>query len=875
MERVRAAGDGASGRRRPGAPRAGLLLLLLLLLAAPLPAAPAGDADAAAREAWKRLALATETLAKAAGPGGGEKAAAAAAAVAGLQSAFAEGVSGRPLPEGRREEAAAAVARAAAAAVDPARLRALRTSCRNRALFLELLAGEGDPETREALLLGHLAREAAAAEQTPTPAGADLEAGPHSGAVVLDPGEARILSDAGLAGHRNGFAEAGETVVLQVPLTVSPRGPVRLAKGSLRSLDPLARVEEEEVTYATRDLSGKLQAGHPPGTVLRPRSGFTITFLPACPAGRRVPFELAFEEEGGATTVVPFTLRVHGIPPVLQGLLTVEDGPLPPGKGNDNGVLEPGERARVSCSFLDAGDVPVEGPSAGALPLSPLLAVEDPPGAPPSGAAAVPPGTSFTRAFLVSAVDVPERRPARLPLLLWFSGTVEGRACRWEFPVLLPLGVTEREWKDALALASSHLVDGDGPGALEVLSADALAYRLAGEGGAEARTLLEKARAMVAAPGGTVRPRPSDRGIFADAEGRRAARAAEAGTPAGAAVEAGLEWLAAHQAANGSWDADGFPANCGSLPCDGAGAPLYDTGVTGLAVLAFLGNGETHRTPRWGKVVRAGLGYLLSVQDGEGCVGDRRSTHFVYGHAIGALALCEAYGATGSKALREPAERAVRFTLACQNPGSGWRYGVRPGDNDTSVTGWMASSLRAAADAGLAVDQAGLAGARKWLDAVTDPGSGRTGYTERGNGPGRPSHLLEVFWADRSESLTAIGILTRIHSGQRRDAAVVARGVGLCLDVLPVWNEKDGSIDYYYWYYGSAALFQVGGEPWRKWNAALRKVLLGNQRMAAGDHRRGSWDPKDPWGEEGGRIYSTALNVLSLETAHRHARILE
>src|SRR5262245_1969771 len=58
------------------------------------------------------------------------------------------------------------------------------------------------------------------------------------------------------------------------------------------------------------------------------------------------------------------------------------------------------------------------------------------------------------------------------------------------------------------------------------------------------------------------------------AEARKAALAAYGGDAATEkAVEAGLDWLARHQEADGSWDADGFPSRCeaGGAKCDGIG----------------------------------------------------------------------------------------------------------------------------------------------------------------------------------------------------------------------------------------------------------------------------------------------------------------
>jgi hypothetical protein len=44
-----------------------------------------------------------------------------------------------------------------------------------------------------------------------------------------------------------------------------------------------------------------------------------------------------------------------------------------------------------------------------------------------------------------------------------------------------------------------------------------------------------------------------------------------------------------------------------------------------------------------------------------------------------------------------------------------------------------------------------------------------------------------------------------------------------------------------------------------------------HQRSAKDGDRAGSWDPLDPWALDGGRIYSTAINVLALEVPLRYA----
>ena len=337
------------------------------------------------------------------------------------------------------------------------------------------------------------------------------------------------------------------------------------------------------------------------------------------------------------------------------------------------------------------------------------------------------------------------------------------------------------------------------------------------------------------------------------------------------AVFRGLEWLKAHQSPNGSWNSDGFEAACGDAKCGGSGGPLYDVGVTGLATLAFLGWGETHKTPRYGHVVRNAMKFLKNVQDAEGCFGARTSPHFTYNHAIATLAMAEVYGLTQSQLFKSSAQAGVNFILQCRNPGLAWRYGVRPQDNDTSITGWMVMALKAAKSAGLDVPQDAFEGAVAWLDKVTDPETGRAGYTVIGNGPARPQAVIEQFPSGKSESLTAIAVLSRIFSGAKQDDPMVRKGTALCLAVLPRHDDA-GTVDFTYWHFGTLAMFQVSGDAWKRWHDPMKAALVLSQRNDEG-HARGSWDPKDPWGGEGGRIYSTALAVLCLEVYYRYARV--
>jgi hypothetical protein len=340
-------------------------------------------------------------------------------------------------------------------------------------------------------------------------------------------------------------------------------------------------------------------------------------------------------------------------------------------------------------------------------------------------------------------------------------------------------------------------------------------------------------------------------------------------------VNGALRWLKQHQSPDGSWDCDGFSANCDhkrGAACGGRGSAVFDAGVTGLALLAFLGagydgvHGNEHQD-----VVRNGLKYLRSIQDAEGCFGPTSDTRHTYAHACATIAMCEAYASTRQLPWRKSAENAVAYINRCQNTYKGWRYGKQPGDNDSSVTGWMLMALKAAKDAGIPVDPRTMKDGLAVIDLLTDTDTGRTGYTVRGEVPVRP--VGSTKWpASESESLTAVAMSARIFC-DASDSPLMKAGAELLAKKLPVWDEAKGSIDMYYWYYGTLAMFQMGGENWERWNKNLKTVVIDHQRTDKDGCLDGSWDPIDPWGEEGGRVYSTALMAMCLEVYYRYPRV--
>jgi hypothetical protein len=369
-------------------------------------------------------------------------------------------------------------------------------------------------------------------------------------------------------------------------------------------------------------------------------------------------------------------------------------------------------------------------------------------------------------------------------------------------------------------------------------------------------------------------------GKFGNRRGGR--RNLKAGKGIEEALRDGLEWLKNHQSPDGYWDCDGFSRN--AVKCNGdcghnsEGHAQHDVGVTGLALLAFLGEGNTTTEGQYKEVVANGIKWLREQQDlDSGLIGEKSSHEFLYNHSLAALALCEAYYGNKSPLLKRNAQAAINYIQRARNPYGAWRYDVPPiGDNDSSVTGWMVFALAAAKDAELDVDMGAFDGALSWIDEVTDPQSGRVGYDSFGSLSSR-TVVNEHFPREKGEAMTSVGLLCRIFIANVKgenieDMDILDRHAELLKRTPPLWDEEGFGCDMYYWYYGTYAMFQMGGQHWRAWEGAMKDAVINPQRKD-GDFK-GSWDPVGPWGYAGGRVYSTAIMTLCAEVYFRYPNVL-
>lgn len=324
------------------------------------------------------------------------------------------------------------------------------------------------------------------------------------------------------------------------------------------------------------------------------------------------------------------------------------------------------------------------------------------------------------------------------------------------------------------------------------------------------------------------------------------------------AVEASLAWLAAQQTRAGYWDADRYGSGLVGVDETGvnrqhAGAKA-DTGITALALLCFLGAGNTHESGPFSENVDRAIRWLVNQQGDDGNLfGGATYYARMYCHGMATYALAEALGMqndpTLESHLRIAVRKAVGFVIANQSEkDGGWRY--KPGqESDMSMFGWQLMGLKSAEIAGIAIPEEAKRRLFVFLNARSlGRQKGLAGY--RTEEPETPT-------------MTAEALFCKQMLGIEREHPASLQAV----EYLSLRQPRLSQLNHYYWYYGTLAMFQFGGEPWKKWNESLRDILVLEQRKTG--ELAGSWDPKGPWGRYGGRLYSTTLSTLSLETYYR------
>lgn len=324
-------------------------------------------------------------------------------------------------------------------------------------------------------------------------------------------------------------------------------------------------------------------------------------------------------------------------------------------------------------------------------------------------------------------------------------------------------------------------------------------------------------------------------------------------------VVATLDWLQDQQSKDGSWCAN------------------RRVGMTGLALLTYLGHCETPLSEKYGETVQDAIVYLVDVATkNKGKMADNlMDNHWPYEHAIGCYAIAEAYTFCKQIGVNIPGlQGAVRdsgqWILDNQSTKGSWDYsyaesvasGGRASGGDNSIGCWQLQALKACKTTGIEFRNM-RAVVRKGLDYLEESQaqSGAIGYAGQAS-------------IGTVSSLAGAGALAfqmfdkTAHSVPRK----ACRYVG---DKLVFkWDTAD--CDLYALYYNAQAMMNYGGKTWEKFNAMFLPEVLANQNKDGSytdvGGKAAQINAVAPQFKGGGGVsvhYRTCLCALTLEVYYR------
>lgn len=322
------------------------------------------------------------------------------------------------------------------------------------------------------------------------------------------------------------------------------------------------------------------------------------------------------------------------------------------------------------------------------------------------------------------------------------------------------------------------------------------------------------------------------------------------------AVNRGVGFLVSQQHANGSIADRG-----------------QENAMTSLAIMALasVGHQPTDSTPE-AAAVKKGLRFVLSSgrQDKEGYFGASDGSR-MYGHGIVTLMLSEMIGMGGDDqtddAIHEACQKANDLIIRSQRvkkpdfARGGWRYTPDAIDSDLSITVWQLMALRSAKNGGLEVPSSTIDNAIGYLVRS---------FTSPVDANGRPKQAMNGFSYEANNdnptfTMTAAGLLTMQVCG-KYDSPLVVGATEWLNEHPPTWGDRFVLYGLYYYVQG---MHQRGGETAESASRLVEAELLKHQDTD------GSWKSSSGEEQNAGKVYCTALAILSLSVKYHYLPIYQ
>lgn len=296
----------------------------------------------------------------------------------------------------------------------------------------------------------------------------------------------------------------------------------------------------------------------------------------------------------------------------------------------------------------------------------------------------------------------------------------------------------------------------------------------------------------------------------------------------------GIHWLVKTQETDGRWD-----------PVRWGGKREYTIGLTAISLLAVIGTEDEF--PEKDICIQRACEFLFKQQHEDGRFGEYFDGT-MYNHGIATFALLEVYRKDKKAEFEQPLKFALAFIRQNQLATGGWAYFTRSQEvANTSISTWPLLALLISHDIGWKDTDRSINRAVQWLVGLIDE-QGQFGYEQRGSSP------------YGTQSLTAMGAYCLLKA-ERIGIKINSHIMEMAKQKVAIVKKADNADDFYKTYF-QICVFKEIGESMRNNMISMQSQLIARIRQIGPE--KGSWDPVDRWGTTGGRIYSTAMALMSL-----------
>jgi hypothetical protein len=291
--------------------------------------------------------------------------------------------------------------------------------------------------------------------------------------------------------------------------------------------------------------------------------------------------------------------------------------------------------------------------------------------------------------------------------------------------------------------------------------------------------------------------------------------------------------------------------------------------ITSLAALAFMSGGHQPGRGEFGTCVLRALQNVVSRESRDpGTLGFlhhhtlEKTLTGMYDHGFGTLFLAEVYGMVPESALQDrlkgTIESAVHLIETAQTREGGWRYEPKPVAADLSVTVCQMMALRAARNAGFAVNKKVVDQCVKYVRSCQNPDGG---------------YSYQVAGQPGSAFARSAAGLVALYSRGIYEGKEIDRTLKYLMQYKPNLAISRREIPDMHWYYGqyyAAQAMWVAGlrypQYWNEWFPAIRDELLSRVR----NHTDGAW-----WDHTTCNHYATAMATIILQIPNNYLPILQ